>query len=146
MEKIYRKVGKRYVEINPQLTLNQELVLGSAMRYALGRKTYVVGSVCEELVRLEPLLNWNFKERVAKEIQKYQDEYGEAGMSFDNDEWNYVKWLYTKDKRYVVEANKYLTDEWFEVECFLGEDGNFYPLGENINKSHLHTTRNEQKQ
>jgi hypothetical protein len=53
MEKLYRKVGSRYKEVRQELSLDQELVLTAAFRYALGRSTYIVGSVCAELVRLE---------------------------------------------------------------------------------------------
>lgn len=146
MEKLYRKKSNgRYEEVEEKLSLNQEIVLSCAFRYALGRMTYVIGSVCEELIKLEPLLNWNFKERTAKEIQEYQDDFGKAGMSFDNDEWEYVKCLFDEDRRYIVEANKFNTDEWVEVECFLHTNGEYYMLGENINKGYLHTTRNERK-
>jgi hypothetical protein len=146
MEKTYKKVGKRYVEIEQRVSLNQELVLGCAFRYALGRATYVVGAVCEELVRLEPILGDNFKSRIAKEIQEYQDEHGKAGWDFDNDEWNYVKWFYTPSRRFILEANFYKTDDWEEVEAFrsdeLTEDGEhiYYPVG---NKNgYYHTVRN----
>jgi hypothetical protein len=146
MEKLYRKKSNgRYEEVEKKLSLNQEIVLSCAFRYALGRMTYVVGSVCEELIKLEPLLHWNFKERTAREIQEYQDENGKAGMSFDNEEWEYIKCLFDKDRRYIVEANKFNTDEWVEVECFLHTNGEYYMLGENINKGYLHTTRNERK-
>lgn len=145
MKKLYRKKGKRYEEVEEKLSLNQEIVLSCAFRYALGRMTYVVSSVCEELIKLEPLLGWNFKERTSREIQEYQDERGEAGMSFDNDEWEYVKCLFDKDRRYIIEANKFGTDEWVEVECFLHTNGQYYTLGSNLNKGYLHTTRNERK-
>ena len=146
MEKLYRKKSNgRYEEVEKKLSINQEIVLSCAFRYALGRMTYVVGSVCEELIKLEPLLHWNFKERTAREIQEYQDENGKAGMSFDNEEWEYIKCLFDKDRRYIVEANKFNTDEWVEVECFLHTNGEYYMLGENINKGYLHTTRNERK-
>jgi hypothetical protein len=145
MEKLYKKVGKRYEEVEEKLSLNQEIVLSCAFRYALGRMTYVVSSVCEELVRLEHLLSWNFKESISREIQEYQDESGKAGMSFDNDEWEYIKCLFDKDRRYVVEANRFNTDKWEEVHCFLHTNNKYYPLGKNITKGYCHTTRNQRK-
>ncbi len=36
---------------------------------------------------------------MAKEIQEYQEAYGKAGMDFDNNEWNKVKWLF--DMRFL---------------------------------------------
>jgi hypothetical protein len=146
MEKIYKKVGKRYVEIGPGLSLNQEITLGCAFRYALGRATYVVGCVCEELIRLEPTLSENFKSRIAKEIQEYQDEHGRAGWDFDNDEWNYVKYLFTPGRRFILEANYYQTDIWEEVEAFrsdeLAEDGEYKYYSIDKKGSYYHKVRN----
>jgi hypothetical protein len=122
MEKTYRKVGKRYVEIEQSLPLNQEIVLSCAFRYALGRATYVVGSICEELIRLLDVLPENFKYRTAKEIQEYQDEHGKAGWDCDNDEWNYIKWLFTPERRVILEANYYQTDKWKEVEAVRSDE------------------------
>lgn len=146
MEVLYKKVGKRYVEIEQKISLNQELVLGCAFRYALGRATYVVGAVCEELVRLEPILGENFKSRIVKEIQEYQDEHGKAGWEFDNDEWNYVKWFFSPGRRFILEANFHNTDNWEEVEAFrsdeLTEDGEYKYYSIERKNSYYHTVRN----
>jgi hypothetical protein len=141
MEKLFRKVGKRYIEVEQKLSLNQELVLGAAVRYGLGRMTYIVSSICEELKRLEPQMSWNFKQRISNEIHEYQKEHEEVGMSFDNDEWEYIKCLFNKENRDIREANIYGTDDWIEVECFLHSNGEYYPLGENKNKGYLIKTR-----
>lgn len=145
VEKLYKKVGRKYVEVEESLSLNQEITLSCAFRYALGRKTYVVGAICEELMRVEHLLHWNFKERTVREIQEYQDEYGEAGMSFDNENWEYIKCLFDKGRRYTIEVNLYQTDKWIEVEAFLHTNGQYYPIGYNPTYSMYHTTRNERK-
>jgi len=100
---------------NKKFTLNQEIVLSCAMRYALGRMTYVVSSVCDELIANYENLHPDTRYRIAKEIQEYQDQYGKAGMEFDNDEWNKVKWLFDESNRVNVQANKYNTDEWIDV-------------------------------
>jgi hypothetical protein len=146
MEKIYKKVGKRYVEIEQSLPLNQEIVLSCAFRYALGRATYVVGSVCEELIRLLDVLPENFKYRTAKEIQEYQDKHGKAGWDFDNDEWNYIKWLFTPERRVILEANYYQTDNWKEVEAVrsdeLDENGEVKYLSLTDKDSYYHKVRN----
>jgi hypothetical protein len=146
MEKTYRKVGKRYVEIEQSLPLNQEIVLSCAFRYALGRATYVVGSVCEELIRLLDVLPENFKYRTAKEIQEYQDKHGKAGWDFDNDEWNYIKWLFTPERRVILEANYYQTDKWKEVEAVrsdeLDENGEVKYLSLTDKDSYYHKVRN----
>ena len=146
MEVLYKKVGRKYVEVPPSVPLNQELILACAFRYALGRATYVVGAVCEELIRLEPLLNDSFKYRTAREIQEYQDEHGKAGWDFDNDGWNYVKWLYTPERRVLLEANYYKTDKWVEVEAVrsdeLDEDGEIKYLSLTNKYSYYHKLRN----
>jgi hypothetical protein len=125
-----------------KLTLDQEIVLSCAFRYALGRMTYVVSSVTSELIKNEKVLNWNFKQRIAKEIQEYQDENGLAGMDFDNLEWNKVKWLFTKDRRVILEANKYKTDIWVEVEAVKGDNDIYWTLD---CKADYHTVRNIRK-
>jgi hypothetical protein len=138
MAELFRKIGRKVEET---LSLDQEIVLFCAFRYALGRKTYVVSSVCNELMRVEHLLPWDFKYRTVKEIQEHQDEFGEAGMACDNDEWEYIKCLFDKDRRCKIEANLYKTDNWVEVEAFLHTNGNYYPVGYNPTYSMYHTTR-----
>lgn len=69
--------------------LDRNITLGCAMRYALGRKTYVVGSVTNELIE-----NWdNFREGdkkvMIKEI-KEAIEKGRAGMDMDVRNWNKI--------------------------------------------------------
>ena len=118
-----------------KLTLDQEIVLSCAMRYALGRKTYVVGSVCSELIKAYYKLDKNQKARIAKEIQEYQNDYGEAGMSFDNDEWNKVKWLFDENNRIEVSANYYNTDKWETVIAIKAENGKYYSIPE-VNEYH----------
>lgn len=146
MEVLYKKVGRRYIEIEQSLPLNQEIVLSCAFRYALGRATYVVGSVCEELIRLQDLLGEGFRYRTAKEIQEYQDEHGKAGWDFDNDEWNYIKWLFTPERRVLLEANYYNTDRWEEIEAVrsdeLDENGEVKYLSLTTKDSYYFKVRN----
>ncbi len=140
MEKIYKKVGSRYKEVSQSLSLDQELVITAAFRYALGRATYIVGSVCAELVRLEPVLGEGQKMMISREIQEYQDKHGKAGWDMDNDEWNYVKWLFDPKRRVILEAMYYGTDDWIEAEAVRGDDDIYYSL-EGMTK-YFHTTRN----
>lgn len=140
MEKIYRKVGRRYIEIPPktEMELDEELVLVGAFRYALGRRTYIVNSICNELIRLESILSDDFKEKTMKEIIEYQENYGSAGGNTDNAEWNYIKWLFDPERRYIVEA--FDGEIWTKQEAVKGEDGLYYTLN---GKNHTyHTTRN----
>lgn len=112
------------------LSLNEEIVLSCAFRYALGRMTYVVPAVCAELKRNYNQLSVNTKKRIAKEIQEYQNEHGEVGMDMDNDEWNKVKWLFDETNRVEVKANKHNTDEWVEVLAIKADDGKYYSIPE----------------
>ena len=140
MDKLYRKVGSRYKEVRQELSLDQELVLTAAFRYALGRSTYIVSSVCAELVRLESVMGEGQKRFISKEIQEYQERHGKAGWDMDNDEWNYVKWLFDPSRRVILEAMYYGTDNWMEVEAVRGDDDIYYSL-EGMTK-YFHTTRN----
>lgn len=112
------------------LPLDKEIVLSCAMRYALGRMTYVVSSVCSELRKHYNELSSVTKARMVKEIQEYQDEYAIAGMDFDNDEWNKVKWLFDETNRVNIKANKYNTDEWVEVVAIKAGNGKYYSIPE----------------
>lgn len=124
-------------------SVDEEIILSCAFRYALGRKTYVVATVCQKLVDEYPRLSDSFKERTRQEIQEYQDSFGEAGMSFDNDEWNYVKWLFDKNRHVTLEANYYKTDRWDTIDAVEGEDGQYYSF--NGRRSFYHTVRNVKK-
>lgn len=116
------------MKIKNKLNLDQEIVLSCAFRYALGRMTYVVSSVCSELKNNYHALSENTKQRISKEIQEYQNEHGLAGMDFDNDEWNKIKWLFDKKNHEVREANYHNTDKWDVVESVKGEDGEYYSI------------------
>jgi len=111
-----------------KLTLDQEIVLFCAFRYALGRMTYVVSSVCSELKRYYSVLTPDFRWRTSTEIQEYQDTHGYAGMDFDNDEWNKIKWLFDDSRIEKVSANYYMTDRWETVEAIRGDDGKYYSI------------------
>lgn len=121
------------------MTLNEEIILSCAFRYALGRRTYVVRAVCEELIRNEKDLGWDFKERVAREIQEYQVKCVLAGQDFDDDEWNYIKWLFTERRRVIVEAKRYKTGVWERHEAVWGADGVYYSL--HGKDKYFHTVR-----
>lgn len=125
-----------------QLSLNEEIVLSCAFRYALGRATYVVGVICEELQKNYHLLPISTKERISREIQEYQDEYGEAVWNFDNDQWNRIKWLFDTKRKVTLEANYYNTEKWEEFEAIEGEDGKYYSIP---NMNEYHTVRNIKK-
>ena len=125
------------------ISLDQEITLGCAFRYALGNMTYAVNSVCNELIRLQDELSDIFKARISKEVQNHQDEFGKAGMDMDNDEWNYIKNIFDKNKIYTLEALRYNTDIWESADAVLMPNGKYYSL--KSKDKYYHTTRNEKR-
>lgn len=122
-----------------KLTLDEEIVLNCAFRYALGRMTYVVDSVCNELKRNYYALRVSAKERISKEIQEYQDTWEKAGMDCDNDDWNKIKWLFDSKREVVLEANYHNTDRWENLPAIKGDDGKYYSIP---TMNEYHTVRN----
>lgn len=76
---------------------DKELVLSCAFRYALGRMTYVTEAISNELIQNKESLSKEFKTRIAKEIQEYQNNFGKAGHDCDNNAWNKVKLLFNEN-------------------------------------------------
>jgi hypothetical protein len=138
MEKLYRKKPSgRYEEVPNKLSLNQEILLGCAIRYCMGRRTYVVSSCIEECYRVSPLLHSNFKERVAREIQEAEDV-DDLGDSFDKVEWTKLKDFWKPNNKFYIEANHYNTDKWSEHIAFKHNDL-YYCLD---TRNEYHTVRN----
>lgn len=57
-----------------------------AMRYALGRKTYVVDTVCRALINQKENIRLDVRAGMSREIRKAIME-GEAGMPMDVARW-----------------------------------------------------------
>lgn len=68
------------------MELDNRIVLMCAMRYALGRKTYVVSSVTSELIKNWSGFSKSDKEVMLKEIRKAIEE-NKAGMKMDVKRW-----------------------------------------------------------
>lgn len=124
-------------EVKETLSLDEEIVLACAFRYALGRMTYVVSSVCNELIKKQHLLGENFKYRTVKEIDEAAQN-DAMGMEMDKEYWMKVRNLFDPEKRYIIEANYYNTDNWGEFEAFE-MDGKYYSID---NQKEYHTVRN----
>ena len=77
--------------MNKKIVLkDKELILLCAFRYALGRKSYVVSYIVEEIIN-----NWEYFHRSKKlqfkqEIKDYKELYGNLGMNCDEAEWNKI--------------------------------------------------------
>lgn len=60
-----------------------------SMRYALGRKTYIVGRICDVLIEYVDDLFPCQRKAMAEEIAEAIDS-GQAGMNIDVKEWKKV--------------------------------------------------------
>ena len=68
---------------------NDRLLLLCAFNYALGRMTYVISAVAEEILNNWELLKQSDKERIVKDIEN-AIEVGSAGMEMDVMQWRRV--------------------------------------------------------
>lgn len=70
--------------------LTETIILLCAFRYALGRKTYVVSTVSEEILRRWDILTPADKILFAKEILEHEKRFGSLGMKCDAEDWNRI--------------------------------------------------------
>lgn len=68
------------------MTLDQDITIGCAFRYALGRMTYVVDSVCNEIERQALSISTKTLARFVREIGDAIKE-KHAGMEMDEQRW-----------------------------------------------------------
>jgi hypothetical protein len=61
-------------------------VLVSALRYAIGRRTYVVSETCSQIYRNIPLIRTKLLEVMIRDIDEHEKA-GHMGMNFDRAEW-----------------------------------------------------------
>lgn len=120
------------------MTLNEEIVMFCAFRYALGRRTYVVGAIVAELQRRYNDFHETERAKYVKEIQEHQDTWGLTGY-VDDRAWNKIKWLFDSNRKRTIEANFHQTTKWKTVEAILGDDGKYYSIPEMLE---YHTVRN----
>lgn len=71
-------------------TLDDQITLSCAFRYALGRRTYVVSSVVETILDNWDNLPQNDKDRYKREIQDHLRELGDLGDKCDFEEWTKI--------------------------------------------------------
>lgn len=67
-----------------------------AMRYALGRKTYLIETVCRALISNAKYIRSDIKAGMAREIEKAICN-DEAGMPIDVEQWKRVIEAFEKD-------------------------------------------------
>lgn len=68
------------------LTFNEDITIGCAFRYALGRRTYVVDSVASEIERQVQEISTKTLTRLVAEIDAVDPD-GGLGMKMDADRW-----------------------------------------------------------
>jgi len=68
------------------MSLDEDITIGCAFRYALGRQTYVVDSVCSEIERRVSDISVKTRRRFIGEINEAIAE-KRAGMQMDVDRW-----------------------------------------------------------
>ena len=83
-----RKTNRDGVMLYPK-TVNGSMFVVGAFRYALGRRSYAVGCVASELIRIAPVLGSHTRELIVREIQDALDR-DMAGMEYDRETWKEV--------------------------------------------------------
>lgn len=68
------------------MSLDADITIGCAFRYALGRRTYVVDSVCKEIERQKDDISVKTRHRMIAEIDEAIAN-GNAGMQMDINRW-----------------------------------------------------------
>lgn len=67
-----------------------DIILVCAFRYALGRRTYVVDCVANEILRKWKYLRDSDKSLFVKEILEHKNVYGNLGMECDAKSWERI--------------------------------------------------------
>lgn len=62
------------------------MMMCSAVRYALGRKTYIVGTTCDFITPLLPHLDMSALQNINKDITDHA-EMNQLGMDIDREKW-----------------------------------------------------------
>jgi hypothetical protein len=62
-------------------------ILVCAFRYALGRRTYVVGCIVREIHRVWNSLSEGDRELIVREILEYRERFGNLGHECDERDW-----------------------------------------------------------
>jgi hypothetical protein len=75
------------MEMNINFNGDERLVLICAFRYALGRMTYVVGTVVDLIGKNWHVLDDGTKDLFVREIHEHKRVFGNIGMGFDEIAW-----------------------------------------------------------
>ena len=86
LEKCYKIVKEL---LNKQDLEVSELTLVASFRYALGRQTYIVPEVVENILKNWAFLSLKFKTKIKEEIQEAIKN-NHAGSDIDIEQWNMI--------------------------------------------------------
>lgn len=64
-----------------------DVMMVSAVRYALGRMSYIVGWTVDETIRVWDSMSPNTKQVIERDVRRAKDE-GVVGMSIDSESWD----------------------------------------------------------
>lgn len=76
---------------------DNRLILISAFRYALGRRTYITCCISDEILNNWEVLSKFDKSLFAKEIKEHKELYGNLGDKCDHDSWWKIVIKYEKE-------------------------------------------------
>ena len=82
--------NQNFTKVNLINLRDPEIILSCAFRYALGRKTYIVGTVVNEIVNNWDAIHKETRKRLQKEIKEYKEKFGDLGMECDEKEWQKI--------------------------------------------------------
>jgi hypothetical protein len=106
-------MAKKKGKVIEVLTLDDQIILFCAFRYALGRRTYVSGVVSERLISLNDSLSQIEKDKYISEIKEAIEE-GSAGDDCDIKQWKKVMSLFNPENHVKIKAYHALKSS-FEV-------------------------------
>ena len=86
LEKCYKIIKEL---LNKQDLEVSELTLVASFRYALGRQTYIVSEVVENILKNWEFLSLKFKTKIKEEIQEAIKN-NNAGSDIDIEQWNMI--------------------------------------------------------
>jgi molybdopterin converting factor small subunit len=88
-ESLMRELDVLTQPMNKQGLEVSELTLVASFRYALGRKTYVVSAIVENILKNWSSLSIKFKAKIKEEIQEAIKK-NNAGSDIDIEQWNTI--------------------------------------------------------
>lgn len=109
---LYKKVGRRYVEVKPYTGLNESVLITGGIRYALGRASYSPGCVMDFCRENWGVVSKNTRHVAMRDILDWlgdRHSWTKPG-EFDSawpDQWrDFLKWCFAQDKDEAAEVSK----------------------------------------